>query len=137
MSSATAYAAYRGQYARDAVSTASPEKLVTMLYDRLVLDLQRAELAQERGDREAANTQLNHAQEIVLALQDGLKPEAWSGGPALNSLYTFLHSELITANVKGDAQRTAACRELVEPLRDAWHEAARQTLASGELRQGA
>ncbi len=42
------------------------------------------------------------------------------------SVYTFLLPELVGANVSGDADRTAACRELVEPLREAWHEAAAQ-----------
>jgi flagellar protein FliS len=100
-----------------------------MLYDRLVLDLERAELAQRAGEREKANEQLAHAQDIVIALQDGLRPELWDGGPALASIYTFLHSELIRANVQNDVAATAACRALVEPLRDAWHEAARMTAA--------
>lgn len=116
----------RARYVSSGVTTASPAKLLTMLYDRLVLDLERAELAQQAGDREKANEQLAHAQDIVIALQDGLRPELWDGGPALAAIYTFLHSELIRANVQNDVAATAACRALVEPLREAWHEAARQ-----------
>ena len=119
--------ALRARYVNSGVTTASPAKLLTMLYDRLVLDLERAELAQKAGDREKANEQLAHAQDIVVALQDGLRPEQWDGGPALASIYTFLHSELVRANVQNDPAATAACRALVEPLRDAWHEAARMT----------
>lgn len=120
------YAAGRSRYVDDTVSTASPAKLLTMLYDRLVLDLQRAEAEQLVGDRVAANTHLVHAQDIVGELAATLDVDAWDGAARLMSVYTFLLTELIGANVSGDAARTAACRELVEPLRDAWHEAAGQ-----------
>ena len=37
----------RAQYNRDVILTATPTHLLTMLYDRLLLDLGRAEAAQE------------------------------------------------------------------------------------------
>ena len=114
----------RQRYVGDAISTASPAKLVTMLYDRLVRDLQVAEAALTTRDLAAANANLTHAQEIVFELRSSLKPELWDGGPALASLYAFVLSELIAANVAKDVTKVAACRALVEPLRDAWHEAA-------------
>ncbi|MCL3860851.1 flagellar export chaperone FliS [Actinotalea sp. K2] len=120
------YSAVRTRYVDDTVATASPAKLLTMLYDRLVLDLQRAEAAQRGGDRAAAGVQLNHAQDIVGELVSTLDVDAWDGAKQLMSVYTFLLTELISANVAGDAERTAACRELVEPLRDAWHQAAQE-----------
>jgi flagellar protein FliS len=36
-------------------------------------------------------------------------------------------NELIAANVKGDADRVVSCRNLVEPLLDAWRQAALAT----------
>ena len=114
----------RSRYVSDNAATATPAQLVTMLYDRLVLDIVRGEAAQRAGDREAAGKQLVHAQDIVLELMSGLRPAEWDGGEALLSLYTFLHGELVGANITGDADRTANCRTLVEPLRDAWREAA-------------
>jgi flagellar protein FliS len=120
------YTAVRSRYLQDTVATASPSTLLTMLYDRLVLDLQRAETAQRAGDRAAAGRELVHAQDIVHELAATLDTSGWDGGPRLLSVYTFLLSELAGANVSQDVERTAACRELVEPLRDAWHEAAAQ-----------
>jgi flagellar protein FliS len=114
----------RGRYVGDSVSTAAPERLLVMLYDRLVLDLERAESAQRQGDREQANANLQHAQEIVLELRSTLDPSLWEGGPALAALYGFLHGELVQANLTGDSTRTATCRALVEPLREAWRRAA-------------
>lgn len=119
-----ATAAQRARFVGDSVATASPAKLLTMLYDRLVLDLVRGEAAQRSGDRFAANSALLHAQEIVLELAGSLRPDVWEGGPALASLYDYFHSQLVAANVAGNPQATATCRALVEPLRDAWHAAA-------------
>jgi flagellar protein FliS len=117
-------AALRARYLGDTVSTASPQQLLVMLYDRLALDLERAEAAVLAGDREARNTQLLHAQEIVLELHSSLDVTAWDGGPRLAALYTWLLTELIAANVKGDLRRVVDCRKIVEPLRGAWTEAA-------------
>ncbi|GGN79268.1 flagellar protein FliS [Actinoplanes lobatus] len=115
---------HRDRYLQDSINTASPAKLLMMLYDRLVLDLMHGEEALRGGDRESANNRIGHAQEIVLELHASLKVDAWDGAPGLANLYTFLLTELISANVKQDADRVAGCRKLVEPLRDAWREAA-------------
>jgi flagellar protein FliS len=121
--------AMRERYLADSIATASPAKLLVMLYDRLVLDLRRAEEAMRAGERLAASPQLIHAQDIVLELRTSLNMDAWDGAGGLAQIYTFLLTELIGANVKGDADRVAACRALVEPLRDTWREAALSTMA--------
>jgi flagellar protein FliS len=95
-----------------------------MLYDRLVADLFQGEEALRADNRELSAERITHAQEIILELRTTLDVEAWSGAPGLASLYGFLLTELIQANVKRDADKVASCRALVEPLRDAWREAA-------------
>ncbi|WP_432571709.1 flagellar export chaperone FliS [Kineococcus sp. SYSU DK005] len=123
-------AAQANRYRDDALATASPAALLVMLYDRLVLDLQRAEQAQRTGDRQTAHTNLVHAQDIVAELQSSLKVDAWEGAAGLSSLYTWLRSELVATNLSGDAERTAACRvDIVEPLAESWREAALQHLS--------
>jgi flagellar protein FliS len=117
-------ASLRARYVNDAVSTASPARLLVMLYDKLLLDLRQAEDALGAGERERAAERLLHAQEIVIELLTSLDLDAWDGAKGLASLYTFLGRELVEANVRGDAAKVAACRELVAPLRDAWATAA-------------
>lgn len=124
MSNVTSSEAQRARFLSDAVLSATPARLLTMLYDRLVLDLDRAEKAQRAGDLAEANVQLIHAQDIVAELMVTLDVEAWSGGAALQSVYTHLMGELVQANITHDADRTQQCRTVVEPLRAAWHEAA-------------
>lgn len=123
-------AAARALYNRDSVLSASPARILTMLYDRLLLDLQRAETAQRAADWHAATPHLLHAQDIVTELMSSLRPELWDGGPGLLALYGYVTEALIGANLRRDIGRTRECIRLLEPLRDAWHQAAAQ-VASG------
>ncbi len=116
--------AMRERYIADSIATASPARLLIMLFDRLVLDLTRGEQALLAGNRAEANTQLLHAQDILTELHMSLDMDAWSGAAGLAQIYTFMVTELVNANVRGDAAKVAACRELAEPLRDTWREAA-------------
>lgn len=123
----------RTRYARDSITTASPARLLVMLYDRLVLDLLTAEHAlTEPGGRpgDHARAALLHAQEILLELRTSLDVSAWGGGAGLADLYTFLHAELVAANIHRDVTRVTSCREISEDLRDAWREAALAAVVS-------
>jgi flagellar secretion chaperone FliS len=120
--------AVRQRYVSETVETVSPERLVTMLYDALVSDLEHAE--QTVGDREATHRHLTHAQAVVYELRAGLKPELWSGGPALSALYAYFVEQLIYANINQDGAKITEIRQMVEPLRDAWHQAAAQLRAA-------
>jgi flagellar secretion chaperone FliS len=126
----SAPASVRARYLSDRVATASPQQLLVMLYDRLALDLERAEDALVAGDRQTAHNELMHAQEILLELRASLDVDAWEGGPRLAALYAWLLGELIQANLKGDVRRVRDSRKIVEPLRDAWREAAASLVGS-------
>jgi flagellar protein FliS len=117
-------ASLRARYLGDSVATASPQQVLVMLYDRLTLDLERAQVGVAEGDRPRVNEELQHAQAIVIELLSSLQVDAWEGGPRLAALYNWLLSELVQANLKMDANRIASCRQVVEPLRDAWRQAA-------------
>lgn len=121
----------RTAYMEASVQTASPARLLVMLYERLVLDCRRALAAQQAADHAEAHVQLVHAQGIVAELRSTLKPEAWEGGPALAALYGHLLVQLVDANVHRDPTRTEHCVELATGLADAWREAALQTAAIG------
>ncbi len=114
----------RSRYASNAVTTASPARLLLMLFERLQRDLTTAEAALADRNYGVANDQLQHAQQIVLELRTSLDVAAWSGGPGLEALYTFLHTELVTANLEKDASRVRSCRGIVDPLAAAWQDAA-------------
>ncbi|MCL2423280.1 MAG: flagellar protein FliS [Micrococcales bacterium] len=114
----------RSAYLADSVTTVGPARLLTMLYDRLLLDLDRGLESLTAGDRVAGAAHLGHARDIVSELISSLDVEAWEGGRRLMSVYSYLLVGLIEAAASGDAGKTAECRELVIPLVEAWHGAA-------------
>jgi flagellar protein FliS len=126
----------RDRYRNDAVQTMSPGQLVVALYDRLLLDLHRAVTAIETGDLSNGHACLVHAQAIVAELDDSLDVEAWPAGQGLSDLYKFVQSQLISANLAKEVGPVHDCITVVEPLRDAWREAAGAVLTR-TLREGA
>lgn len=116
-------AAVQSMYASDRVTT-TPERLITMLFDRLTRDLIAGQDAIERADRARANEELVHAQHIVFELLSALDTSKWSGAPQLAQLYSWVLQQLFQANVEQDAEKVAHCRELMEPLGETWHQVA-------------
>jgi flagellar protein FliS len=123
-------------FLRESVLSATPAQLVTMLYDRLLLDLARAEAAQVSSDWTTASTNLLHAQDIVAELSSSLDVSAWKGGSDLLAIYGYLTRQLIAANVGHDVERTRECANLLGPLRWAWLAAAQNLTAATERAGG-
>ncbi|HEX4728257.1 MAG TPA: flagellar protein FliS, partial [Jatrophihabitans sp.] len=61
----------RARYLADAVATATPAKRIVLLYDRLWLDIQRAQAGLDSADP-TARDHLQHAQRIVAELLGSL-----------------------------------------------------------------
>ncbi len=120
----TSNAALRDRYRADSVQTMSPGRLIVALYNRLLLDLDRAMAALGIENVVAAHAALIHAQEIVGELHDSLDVDAWPPARQLADIYVYVTSELVAANLAKDAARVYACKTIIEPLRDAWQEAA-------------
>lgn len=121
------YTAARARYASDSTDTASPARLLTMLYDRLVSDLAAAEAAMQRGEIAVTGERIGRAQEILLELAASLDLEAWPEGEPLRRLYLWMVSELWTARLRKQPDKVSEVRQLIEPLRDSWRMAAIET----------
>lgn len=117
-------------YQRTAILSASPAQLLTMLYDRLLLDLDRAEQAQLAEQWGEASAQLLHAQDIVSELQRTLDVRVWDGASRLMAIYDYVYQALVRANISRDVELTRECQTRLEPLRQAWHEAAAMPVAA-------
>jgi len=117
-------ASAKNKYVRDSVQTMSPGRMIIALYDRVILDLDRAEAAIGAADIYGAHTALMHAQEIVDELYTTLDVKQWPAGEKLLAIYRTVASELLTANITKDVERVRTCRALLTPLREAWREAA-------------
>ncbi|HEY9556600.1 MAG TPA: flagellar export chaperone FliS [Acidimicrobiales bacterium] len=114
----------RDRYLSDSLATASPQRLLTMLWDRLILDLTVAEDSLGSGDLATASERMLHAQDIVFELRTSLRTDAWAGAHGLAALYAYVESRLVQANIQKDAAIVIECRGHLEPLRDAFREAA-------------
>lgn len=119
----------RSTYLQSSVQTASPARLLVLLVERLELDVRRGLEAQETGTWDEAHRQLVHAQDILVELSSTLRAEAFNGGPALAQLYSWLHGQLVKANIDRDATITASCLPLVGELASMWREAAQLAAA--------
>lgn len=111
-------------YQREAILSASPARLLVMLYDRLLLDLARAESAQVAEQWEAAGKQLLHAQDIIAELTGSLEVGAWDGAGNMLGIYNYAGTAMMNANIFRNVALTRECIALLEPLRQSWHEAA-------------
>lgn len=120
----TTPAAQLAAYNRNAILSATPAQLLNMLYDRLVLDLKRAEAAQEARNWMEATTQLLHAQDIIAELAGSLNVEQWDGAEQLLAIYQYVRATLVSANVNRDITLTRDALGHIEPLAATWREAA-------------
>lgn len=114
----------RAAYLGSAVQTASPSRLLVMLCDRLVLDVRRADAAQQADDRQLAHDNFLHAQQIVTQLLTSLRTDVWDGADQLSQVYEYLLRRLVDANLKADRGATAECLDLATRICDTWTKAA-------------
>jgi len=117
------------RYLTDAVNTASPAQRIVMVYDRLVLDLQRAAEANRDFDQAAAAEHLRHAQQIIAQLRSSLVFGEWAGAEDLASIYGLVLSELIELVPNPDLGRLAKVQQIVSGLRDSWWQASQALLS--------
>lgn len=113
-------------YKQAAVETASPEKLLVMLYSAAVKFLHLGKNAIQAKDYENTNQSLVRVQDIILELKVTLNMEA-GGEIAKNlcSLYDFYEDEVIKANVTKNADLLNPVISFFEMFRDVWIEAAK------------
>lgn len=118
------------KYLTQQVVTASPAKLVYMLYDKAIASLREAIAAVENGDVQARWRGNNRAVEIISHMWSTLDLDR--GGDIagnLNRLFPFMISQLTDVDLHNDATPAREVIKLLEPLRDAWREIALGTAA--------
>ena len=118
------YAQAAATYQRNAVMTASPEKLVTMLYDGALKYLEQARvgLADEQTARSPeVGKALSKAMGIIGELRASLDHAA--GGDIaqnLDSLYDFTLDQLSKSNLERTIAGVDATLEVMRTLKEGW-----------------
>jgi flagellar protein FliS len=118
------YAQAAATYQRNAVMTASPEKLIKMLYEGAIKNLERsrAGLADESTSRsQEVGVALSKSMGIIGELRASLDHAA--GGDIsrqLDQLYEFVLDQLSQANLKRSASSVNAAIEVMRTLKEGW-----------------
>lgn len=114
--------AYRARQAQGA----TPVQQVALLYDRAIASLREAIEAIDNGEIERRWRANTRAVEIIAALWSGLDME--NGGEIaenLRRLYVFVMNRLRDVDLRNDAQAARDAIDILDPLRQSWHELAR------------
>tara|TARA_B100000674_G_C37928986_1_gene956960 strand:- start:1209 stop:1715 length:507 start_codon:yes stop_codon:yes gene_type:complete len=121
-------------YKQQQVNTATPAKMVFMLFEKTLSRLQEAQNAIERNDIQGRCNANCSAQELIAHLSNTLDME--QGGEIaanLERLYTHCMIRLMDVDRKNDPNAAAEVIRLLTPLRDSWAELSEKS--EGELRQ--
>ncbi len=117
-------------YRETGAAGAGQLETVAMLYDVLLDDLRRAVAAVRSHDIEARTFELQHSLRILEQLQGSLDMEH-GGEPAsnLDQLYSIVRGKILEAQWKGSEETLRSQIQLLEPVRDAWKEAASRSVS--------
>lgn len=130
-------------YRQTRVKTASQGQIIVMLYDEALKQIDAAVSGLEEKTRQLdrIHNAICKAQDIFTELMTSLDFD--NGGDLaqnLFNLYMYFNNQLMEGNVKKDVSYLKQVRPLVQSLRDAWQEAAKNTGDAGgggsEPRQG-
>ncbi len=118
------------QYRQNSVETATPTRMVVMLYDGAIRFLCQALPAMRAHQYDQQSLQIGKAQAIIAHLRDTLDFE--KGGAVavhLSGLYVGLFDALTDANIHDRPERVERAIEALRELRVAWAEVDRQCQA--------
>jgi len=120
---------YAHYYKKQAVETASPARLIIMLYEGALNSIAQAKQALRDGRIPQAHENIVKAQDIISEL-DRSVDTSYEVGKSLAALYDYMLRHLITANVKKDEEVLREVEEMLQELLAAWQEAARKAAAA-------
>jgi flagellar protein FliS len=109
------------RYLETAVETASPARLIVMLYDGAIRFINEGAHAMRQRDYETQNAKLQRAQKILAELISSLDFD--KGGEIAENLfrlYTYMYNQLVEANINDNLDRLQHVVHLLSELREAW-----------------
>lgn len=113
------------QYQQTQIQTATPEKLLIMLYNGAINFLNKSKAYMEQRDFAQTNTFLLKAQAIITEFMNTID---WEPNPEfaqnLYNLYEFMNYTLVQANIRKDPEKIDVVIDLLKTLKSAWEEAA-------------
>ncbi len=115
------YSNYQNAYKKASVNTLDQNKLIIMLYDGAIKNANFSVQYMESGEIEKVHDSLIKTKNIVTELLATLNME--QGGEIaknLKSLYSYMFSQLIEANMEKKSEPVLTVIDLLKELRGAW-----------------
>ncbi len=112
------------QYKKTSVETVAPEKLLIMLFDGAIKDINNAKKAIEAKDINLAHQEIIKAEDILIELMSTLNMD-YEISLNLFALYEYLLYQLTQANYKKDIALLNEVEEFLTEIRQTWAEVAK------------
>ena len=125
------YSAAPQAYKESAVLTATPERLVVMLYDGAIAAISRAITALEARDIAKKCAHLERALAIICQLEGSLDYEEGGGvAQTLKQFYVHARGTALRANIQNSKELLASLLQQFSTVREAWAGAERAASSS-------
>lgn len=112
------------QYMKNSIETASPAKLVLMLYDGAIRFCNIGLEGIEENNIEKASNNIIKAERIITELRCTLDMK-YPVAKEFDTVYEYIHRRLAEANMKKDAEILKEAQEHIKTMRDTWKEVMR------------
>lgn len=119
-------------YQKNNYETASPHRLISMLYDGALRFMNQSIANVQAQDIAATNLSLSRAQDIINELIACLNFEQGNEiATSLNNLYRYINDLLIQANIQKKVEPIQEAIVIVKDIRDAWQTIGREVAMNG------
>ena len=108
------------QYKETQIMTASPAKLIILLYEGAIKSIDSAMAAIDEKKFDVVNNNVLKAQDIITELAVSVNFDAGDLASKLYNLYMYFNKCLLEANIKKDKESFKHVRDHIENLLDAW-----------------
>jgi flagellar protein FliS len=110
-------------YLKTGLETANLPKLISMGYERIILELKAAIESIKNNDLKSKINHINKALDILLTLKTGLDFE--KGGEIAQNLYeiySFCEKQIMLGNLKNDEEILNEVINVLNTVREGWEE---------------
>jgi len=111
---------YASNFVETSASEASPHKLIEMLYEGALKNLNLGKLFIDQKNYEKKSEHLNKALSIIAALKDGLDMSRGEVSDNLYSLYDYCYRKTFESSSKNDAKLIEEVIDLLKEVSEAW-----------------
>ena len=113
-------------YQKNSVQTASPAKIILMLYDGAIKFCHMAQVAIDEKNIEMANLNIQKAQKIIVQLRVSLDTK-YPVSQEFDRVYDYIYRRLVEANMKKDNEILEEALKHIKTMRETWIEVMKKT----------